>query len=971
MSDTITELQLLEQTLGGMSMGPASLASSLVFYGGQADNPPLTPDNVLERITRDAGSALGRAFQLKLVGWDHERGDESGHDWTNGTGRNTAERRTLILNKLGLEHGVDQINTTFRVALVEEPLVIAEQHEHWYPAHVKPFYWDRYLNYLDKKRRYEPAGLVSLDLATTQAISRLSDPQRPEAYQSKGLVVGYVQSGKTTNFTGLIAKAIDSGYRLVIVLSGTQNMLRNQTQRRIDMELVGKEGIRPLSDPGQAHDYDDDPDWEKWFIEYGDAPRSLEGTNITRLTGETQDFKLLPRGLDDILNPGLERFAEDRPLYALENLERSNARLIVAKKNNPVLKKLVRNLQGMPEMVREQVPAVIIDDESDQASINTLRPEKKWIEDQRKQRTAINARISEMLDILKRSQYVGYTATPCANVFVDPDDPKDIFPKDFLISLPRPPGYMGVADFHDLDDLFDPNPEHDLTNEEAHVRSLYRAQGEDQADLQEAVDMFVLTGAIKLFRESIDDRYRFRHHTMLVHESVRKAEHQKLAERIHELWETSGYDSDTCFERLNKLFERDLRRVSADRGKQEAFPDTFDDLLGPIGRTIGKIEGSAGFSTEVALVVNSDRDSTNPDFDKTAVWKIILGGSKLSRGYTIEGLTISWFRRRSSYEDTIMQMGRWFGFRPGYQDLVRLYIARSEPYGKNNNRHLDLYEAFEGICRDEEALRQELRRYDEGGITPRQVPPLIQLSHPDLLPAAPSKMWNARIRSKNFGGTWIDRTLVSFDDDDLVHNAKLIDELVEGAPCRILDAEPLPTPKLTPITAATWVVDGERFRETISRYRWTEKHRVTLLKLELEFLAGEFGDPEVDDWVVIAPLLSRVENGTWPVGTEAIPIARRSVDSRDRIKVFTTPRDKIAAELIIGKRVADQPSPLLIELTAERRGVLLLYPVKATGRETDPDTPTMGLSILPPFNSMPRQTRFGVRRPEVDDIVVD
>ena len=95
------------------------------------------------------------------------------------------------------------------------------------------------------------------------------------------------------------------------------------------------------------------------------------------------------------------------------------------------------------------------------------------------------------------------------------------------------------------------------------------------------------------------------------------------------------------------------------------------------------------------------------------------------------------------------------------------------------------------------------------------------------------------------------------------------------------------------------------------------------------------------------------------------------MDSRDRIKVFTTPRDKIAAELIIGKRVADQPSPLLIELTAERRGVLLLYPVKATGRETDPDTPTMGLSILPPFNSMPRQTRFGVRRPEVDDIVVD
>ncbi len=853
--------------------------------------------------------------------------------------------------------------------MIEEPLVIAEEHEHWYPKHVKPFYWERYSAYLDEKRAFEPASLASLDLATTQVLARLTDPQRPEAYQSKGLVVGYVQSGKTANFTGVIAKAIDAGYRLIIVLSGTQNMLRDQTQRRIDMELVGKEGIRPLSDPEQEHDYDDDPDWEEWFIEYGDAPRSLGGTNITRLTDESCDFRLLPRGLDDILSPGMERWAEDKPLYSLENLERSNARLIVAKKNNQVLKKLVRNLQGMPEMVREQVPAIIIDDESDQASINTLRPTRAWADEQRQRRTEINRRISEMLGVLKRCQYVGYTATPCANVFVDPDDPKDIFPSDFMISLPKPLGYMGVSDFHDLDDLFDPEPDHVLTNQAAHVRSLYRLHGEDQADLQEAIDMFVLTGAVKLFRETNDDRCSFRHHTMLVHESVSRAEHRQLAERIRDLWSEAGYDSGEGYERLRKLFENDLVPVSADRGKGEVIPEQFDDLIGSIGGAIRKIEGSGGVSEEVVLVVNSDTDSTSPDFDKMNVWKIIVGGSKLSRGYTIEGLTISWFRRRSGYEDTILQMGRWFGFRPGYRDLVRLYIARNEPYGRN--RHLDLYEAFEGICRDEEALRQELRRYDNSCITPRQVPPLIQATHPDLLPAARNKMWNATIRSKNFGGNWIDRTMVSFNDADLEHNAGLMDTLVEDADYRILEADVYAAKKIQTVKAGTWVVDAKQFLEMADGYLWAKDHRETLLKLELEFLRGQHGDPEVDDWVVIAPMLARASKGIWAVGGQPIPIVERSVDARGRVKVFTTPGDKAVAEIIIGKREADRPSPRLSELIERRRGVLLLYIVRPTGLEREPAIPTMGLSILPPFNSMPKQTRFGVRRPEVDDIVVD
>lgn len=270
--------------------------------------------------------------------------------------------------------------------------------------------------------------------------------------------------------------------------------------------------------------------------------------------------------------------------------------------------------------------------------------------------------------MLPRAQYVGYTATPFANVFIDPSDAEDIFPKDFLISLPRTPGYMGAADFHDLDSLV-PEPQRDVgnSNREAHVRSIPADPPHDGEDLREAMDAFVLTGAIKLYRQDhgCDE---FRHHTMLVHEHSKRDVHREQAERIRRLWEISGYYSSTAHERLRTLFETDLLPVMHARANGAAVPPDYATLAHYVGQAIARI----GQTRNPVLVVNSDKiEAESLDFDRQPVWRILVGGNKLARGFTVEGLTVSHYRRMTKQADTLMQMGRWFGYRKNYRDLVR------------------------------------------------------------------------------------------------------------------------------------------------------------------------------------------------------------------------------------------------------------------------------------------------------------
>ncbi len=383
----------------------------------------------LESSTID--EPLRKELHLAIAGWDAA----ATGDWLNGTEPHSIARRNLIYSLLRLDgKTTDAFDAAFPQT-GDGSVVISDDFEPWYDDERRAaheFYWRAYRRHLIEAG-WDPEAIAQLDTATTRVVERLSDPARPQAYQSKGLVVGYVQSGKTANFTGVLAKSIDAGYRLIIVLTGTIDLLRKQTQRRLDMELVGIENIFLGIDPDDVElakdiDYFQDEDRIKGkFLQHGFQPSERGFTDIIRLTRHGSDYRSLNAGITAL---ELHKRNKQKPLFDAENLYASDARLAIVKKNASVLRRLVRDLKSIRSHLGE-IPTLIIDDESDQASVNTSDP-KKWRQGQT-DRTTINKLISELLSLLPRAQYVGYTATPYANVFIDPSDAEDIFPKDFLL----------------------------------------------------------------------------------------------------------------------------------------------------------------------------------------------------------------------------------------------------------------------------------------------------------------------------------------------------------------------------------------------------------------------------------------------------------------------------------------------------------------------------------------------------------
>lgn len=528
-------LSLHKAALAAMQeSGPKRLARHLAFHAEDLI-PDLDFSETTFRLVLDTAHSdapLLWLWRKELANWDFA----AQVDWTNTEPR-TDERRTAIYDLLGFESDTRKVlNELVPVSKLSGPVVISRDFKPWRKEKAQQghdWYWPKYAGQLSDKG-WSSEAIANLGEAAERVVERLADPTAASPYQSRGLVVGYVQSGKTANFTGVIAKAVDAGYRLVIVLGGTLNLLRAQTQRRLDMELIGRENILRSANEVEC-DYAADEAWARGdFLSHGGQPSLLGAFDIIRLTTRDNDYKPLAQGIRAL---EFDKDTPSRPLHDPTNLHRSAARLMVVKKNKTVLGKLLNDLSKIGHL-RSEVPVLIIDDESDEASVNTGKPDAN--------RTAINEKISELLRVLPRAQYVGYTATPFANVFIDPSDTEDIFPRDFIISLDRPNGYMGVQDFHDLDSDI-PVEERDYSNsqEKAHVRDIVLTDEEDDTCLRQAMDMFVLTAAMKVYREAAGDTPlgigHFRHHTMLVHESRLTENHRELAGRLLQLWHNGGY----------------------------------------------------------------------------------------------------------------------------------------------------------------------------------------------------------------------------------------------------------------------------------------------------------------------------------------------------------------------------------------------------------------------------------------------
>lgn len=560
-------------------------------------------------------------------------------------------------------------------------------------ASLDPYYWDRFRELLVDRHKWPPLVVNSLDRVADEILDLLGDPNRDGTWKRRGLVVGDVQSGKTGTYTALCNKAADAGYRFVILLTGTLEALRRQTQERLDEGFVGLDSAQRLL-PGAM---------KNLLIGVG----LLNGERTAGVfTSRSRDFS---QQLLTQLGFRLASFKE--PV------------LVVVKKNKRILENLESwlrsyNAGGLGTI---DLPVLIIDDEADSASINT-----NDTSDPNKSPTAINAKINDLLKLFSRSAYVGFTATPFANVFINPETETgmfqdDLFPRDFIYALEPPTNYSGPeAFFGDRSAAFlriIDDAENDLP---AKHKVSFEVDGLPES-LCTAVHSFLIANAIRDLRGSPTS-----HRSMLVNVSRFTSVQNQVARLIDDRLRSAQREIRS----FSKLPPSEALGGSDELRKIHALwkRDFYDcghewiDVLGALHNAVQPI---------IVKAVNQSTGSASLDYTsarETGLRVIAVGGNSLSRGLTLEGLSTSYFYRNSQMYDTLLQMGRWFGYRDGYEDLCRLWLADE---AEDWYRHITL-------ASDE--LRNEFKRMRAKSLTPRDFGLKVR-AHPDsLLVTARNKM---------------------------------------------------------------------------------------------------------------------------------------------------------------------------------------------------------------------------------------
>jgi hypothetical protein len=549
-------------------------------------------------------------------------------------------------------------------------------------------FWNRYRDYLETEKNFPPEVLSRLDRLTDRTLDALFDPAVQQKKDKRGLVVGQVQSGKTSNYTGLICKAVDAGYKLIIVLAGIHNSLRSQTQFRLDEGFLG-------FDTQHRRAFDRSNIW----IGVGRISKEQIAHSLTSSLGNG-DFT---SGAANALGVN---FMTNEPIIA------------VVKKNHNVLERLRQWLSAQATTVNgtriiNSKSLLLIDDEADNASINTKITDT----------TRINGLIRDILRLFDRSGYVGYTATPFANIFIPIDD-DNLFPRDFIINIPAPSNYIGPekvfgSSFTDNDAFSDTTLPvvNRIDDHASFLPSPHRNTDPLPASVPDslklAVRCFIITCAVRRLRGQENA-----HNSMLIHVT----RFTRWQERIRELVQNvsdfyrrgiefgtpeiiaemrSTYENDTDAYRSYPTVSGLILASASLRGiALQVQVHTWEDVAAHLHEAASRIR--------VNTINGGSADVLNYVDNPGGLSVIAIGGDKLSRGLTLEGLSVSYYLRASTMYDTLMQMGRWFGYRPGYADLCRLFTSR------------DLNDWFCHITKASEELRADFDYMsDVAGSTPR------------------------------------------------------------------------------------------------------------------------------------------------------------------------------------------------------------------------------------------------------------
>ena len=640
-----------------------------------------------------------------------------------------------------------------------EPWLVASRKADWR-------YWQRYSEWLEE--RLGPTAVEALDTSTDSILGLLEDPARAGSWDRRGLVVGHVQSGKTGHYTGLICKAADAGYKIVIVLAGLHNNLRSQTQMRLDEGFLGYE-TSPLKDDLRV-------------IGVGEVDSDL-GIRPNYATNRTEkgDFTAgVARNLG--VSP------EQRPW------------LFVVKKNKTVLERLLRWIRnhvadsvdrGSNQRKVTKLPLLVIDDEADHASVDTgdqlIRED--GTPDEEHQPTAINRLIRRILYSFSRSAYVGYTATPFANIFIHEqgftrEEGPDLFPAAFISNLAASSNYIGparvfgrsgedgregginlireVSDYASADGTLGWMPHR---HKSTHI-PLFGGEDQPPPSLVEAIHAFLLSCAVRALRGQGAE-----HCSMLVHvtrfNAVQTCVHRQVDDVVRRVRQrlARGVGARELEADLRALWEREF--ISTNQELLASHPALVTSRL-PSWADVFALLPETAADIQVRRINGTAKDALDYADRQGAGLKVIaIGGDKLARGLTLEGLCVSYFLRASRMYDTLMQMGRWFGYRPGYLDVCRLYTTG------------ELTEWFEHIADAAEELREEFDIMSSVGGTPKDYGLKVQ-SHPVLMVTSRVKMRTARNLMLSFSGELLETTALHRDPERLRANVLAVKRLVDA-----------------------------------------------------------------------------------------------------------------------------------------------------------------------------------------------
>ncbi len=533
----------------------------------------------------------------------------------------------------------------------------------------------------DQGRNEEEIRVVDAD--STSVVGLLDNPTGA-TFSTKGLVVGHVQSGKTGNIAAVINKAADTPFKFFLVMSGMTDQLRHQTQVRLDRDVVGLDPAR----------------WMQW---------------TAHNTGTTNgDFSERATG----------GFSFD-----------SRNQLAVIKKNAAVLRRLLAKLRNTNEATLRNTPFLIVDDECDQASVNSARYADAM--------TRINELIRQLLRELPRAAYVGYTATPFANVLIDPAVPEDLYPRDFIYALERPEAYFGAAELFGRGALMGEYHDgrgdgYDMIREIPDVEiPLLRPPGKKTAtvtvsispSLESAIRYFIMVIAARRNRGQAD-----RHNTMLLHTSVLNSVHSATEAIVRPYVERLALQlrngEESTLTTMERQWQEEQERVLSE--EFDRTPVSFQQIKPLLADAVGDIR------VHVENWTSTDR----LDYSEGPRSYLVIGGNVLARGLTLEGLSVSYFLRSSSQYDTLMQMGRWFGYRSGFEDLPRVWVEER------------VRDVFFDLATVEAEIRRDIARYAVEQVRPTEFAVRIR-KLPGMMITAPAKMRSAVPVQVGYAGTHI------------------------------------------------------------------------------------------------------------------------------------------------------------------------------------------------------------------------